>query len=123
MPQDVRDTRVRMDAENSQPEFGRTAEERARDGTRASLVLSHDSSIPPPRARSRARGERRGRIDIMSSASVANVASAVVALGLAGGVTYYVVNVQRAFGGARAREDEDGRTRSRSTAAREGVLD
>ena len=120
MPQDVRDKVVQIDAENSQPVLGRRARPRwyPRVPSRESRLVN-----TPPRARSRARGERRGRIDIMSSASVANVASAVVALGLAGGVTYYVVNVQRAFGGARAREDEDGRTRSRSTAAREGVLD
>ena len=50
----------------------------------------------------------------MTSASIAQVASATAALCGAAGVTYYAVNVAKVFGGARAgtRRDANGRARA-----------
>lgn len=53
----------------------------------------------------------------MTSASIAQVASATAALCGAAGVTYYAVNVAKVFGGARRGEgDANGRASRRSVA-------
>ena len=56
----------------------------------------------------------------MTSASIAQVASATAALCGAAGVTYYAVNVAKVFGGARRGEgDANGRARDRGGSRRD----